>query len=147
MIFAHGSRFGGHALFLKDRKLVYVYNFLGIRPEQRFVSSSDFTPGKHTFGVEFTREKGGEYGESIGTAKLYIDDKVVAEGPMKTQPAKFTLSGDGLCVGFDSGDAVSQEYETPGRFTGGKIFGVGVTVEKAQYLDLEQEAKRMMMRQ
>ena len=147
VIFAHGSRFGGHALFLKDRKLIYVYNFLGIRPEQRFVSSADFTPGKHTFGVEFTREKGGEHGESIGTAKLYIDDKVVAEGPMKTQPGKFTLSGDGLCVGFDSGDAVSQEYETPGRFTGGTIFGVGVTVEKTQYLDLEQEAKRMMMRQ
>ena len=28
-IFAHGSRFGGHALFIKDRKLWYVYNFLG----------------------------------------------------------------------------------------------------------------------
>ena len=38
MIFAHGSRFGGHALFIKDRKLHYVYNFLGIKPEQTFVS-------------------------------------------------------------------------------------------------------------
>jgi arylsulfatase len=28
---------------------------------------------------------------------------------MKTQPAKFTLSGDGLCVGYDSGGAVSAE--------------------------------------
>jgi arylsulfatase len=52
---------------------------------------------------------------------------------MKTQPAKFTLSRDGLCVGYDSGDAVSHEYKTPGRFKGGTIFGVGVTVEKAQY--------------
>ena len=50
VIFAHGSRFGGHALFLKDRKLVYVYNFLDIRPEQRFVSGSISRPGKHTFG-------------------------------------------------------------------------------------------------
>src|SRR5262249_17891550 len=28
VIFAHGSRFGGHALFIKDGKLHYVYNFL-----------------------------------------------------------------------------------------------------------------------
>jgi hypothetical protein len=44
---------------------------------------------------------------------------------MKTQPANFTLSGDGLCVGYDSGDAVSQEYKSPGKFKGGTIFGVG----------------------
>jgi arylsulfatase len=144
VIFAHGSRFGGHALFLKDRKLHYVYNFLGIRPEQHFVSKVDIKPGKHTFGLEFTREKGGDKGESIGRTKLYIDDQVVAEGPMKTQPGKFTLSGDGLCVGWDSGDAVSQEYKSPGRFKGGTILGVGVTTEKAQYLTLEQEARRLM---
>jgi hypothetical protein len=30
VIFANGSRFGGHALFIKDKKLHYVYNFLGI---------------------------------------------------------------------------------------------------------------------
>ena len=33
VIFAHGSRFGGHALFVKDGKLTYAYNFLGIPPE------------------------------------------------------------------------------------------------------------------
>ena len=66
---------------------------------------------------------------------------------MKTQPAKFTLSGDGLCVGYDSGDAVSKEYKAPGKFKGGTIFGVGVSVEKKQYLDLQKEAHRLMMRQ
>jgi arylsulfatase len=147
VIFAHGSRFGGHTLFLKDKKLHYVYNFLGIKPEQHFVSKVDVKPGKHTLGMEFVREKAGEHGESLGTAKLYIDDQLVAEGPMKTQPGKFTLSGDGLCVGYDSGDAVSQEYKSPGRFKGGKIYGVGVTVEKGQYVDLQQEAQRMMMRE
>jgi arylsulfatase len=64
---------------------------------------------------------------------------------MKTQPAKFTLSGDGLCVGFDSGDAVSKNYKSPGAFHGGIIRGVGVTVEGEPYLNLEAEAKRMMM--
>src|SRR5262249_33172808 len=136
VIFAHGSRFGGHALFIKDKKLHYVYNFLGIKPEQKFVSP-ELKPGKHVLGMEFIREDKGKYGESVGKMKLYVDDKPVAEGPMKTQPGKFTLSGAGLCVGRDSGDAVSQEYQTPGEFKGGTILGVGVSVEKKQYLDLE----------
>ena len=59
---------------------------------------------------------------------------------MKTQPGKFTLSGDGLCIGRDSGDAVSEEYQTPAAFKGGHILGVVVTVEKKQYLDLEKLA-------
>jgi arylsulfatase len=59
---------------------------------------------------------------------------------MKTQLGKFTLSGDGLCIGRDSGDAVSEDYKTPGTFKGGTIKFVGVTVEKAQYLDLEKLA-------
>jgi arylsulfatase len=95
--------------------------------------------------MEFIREKAGEHHESLGQAKLYIDEKLVAEAPIRTQAGKFTLSGDGLCVGYDSGDAVSKLYKTPGEFKGGTIFGVGITVEKAQYSDLEQEAKRMMM--
>jgi arylsulfatase A-like enzyme len=139
VIFAHGSRFGGHTLFIKNKKLYYVYNFLGIKPEQQFVSP-ELKPGKYTVGMEFTREKAGKYQESIGKTKLYVNDKVVAEGPMHTQPGKFTLSGDGLCVGRDSGDAVSQEYKSPGEFKGGTILGVGVTVEKTQYLDLKAKA-------
>jgi arylsulfatase A-like enzyme len=143
VIFAHGSRFGGHSLFIKDKKLHYVYNFLGIKPEQQFVSP-ELKPGKYTLGMEFIREKAGQYQESLGQTKLYVNDKVVAEGPMKTQPGKFTLSGDGLCIGRDSGDAVSQEYQTPGELKGGTIQAVGVTVEKGQYLDLEKLAAAAM---
>ena len=147
VLFAHGSRFGGHSLFIKNNKLYYVYNFLGIKPEQVFESSANLTPGKHTLGMEFTREKAGKNGESVGKTKLYIDDKVVGEGPMRTQPAKFTLSGDGLCVGYDSGDAVSEAYPKPSEFSGGKLDFVGVTVEGKPYVDLEAEAKRVMMSQ
>lgn len=146
VIFAHGSRFGGHTLFIKDHKLHYVYNFLGIPPEQRFVSREVLKPGKYTFGMEFTREKAGPHGESVGSMKLYMNDRVVAEGQMKTQPGKFTLSGDGLCIGYDSGDAVSKEYQAPGKFHGGSIQGVGITVEKTSYADLEREAQRALMR-
>jgi arylsulfatase len=139
VIFAHGSRFGGHALFLKDRKLHYVYNFLGIRPEQKF-ASEELKPGKHVLGIEFTRESAGKFKESVGTARLYVNDKVVAQGPMRAQVGKFTLSGDGLCIGRDSGDNVSQEYKSPGTFKGGTILGVGIDISKESYLDLETEA-------
>src|SRR5262249_19165507 len=68
VLFAHGSRFGGHALFIKDRKLYYVYNFLGIKPEQQFVSP-ELKPGKYALGMEFKREKAGPNHESVGTTR------------------------------------------------------------------------------
>jgi arylsulfatase len=139
VIFAHGSRFGGHALFLKDQKLHYVYNFLGIKPEQHLVSSETLKQGKYVLGVEFTRESQGEHKENVGRARLFINDKVVSEKPLKTQPGKFTLAGDGLCVGYDSGDAVSQEYTTPGKFMGGTIQLVEVAVDTRPYLDRQTE--------
>jgi hypothetical protein len=145
VIFAHGSRFGGHSLFIKDKKLHYVYNFLGIKPEQKFVSG-ELKPGKYTLGMEFIREKAGPKGESIGKTTLYVNGQKVAEGDMRTQSGKFTLAGDGLCVGYDSGDSVSQEYKSPGAFKGGTILGVGVDVSPEVYLDLEKEASRAMSR-
>jgi hypothetical protein len=144
IIFEMGSRFGGHTLFIKDMKFYYVYNFLGIKPEQEFVSPR-LKPGKYTLGMEFIREKAGQYHESIGTTKLYVNDKMVAQGPMRTQTGKFGLGG-GQRVGYQTGDPVSQRYTSPGKFQGGKILGVGITTEKAQYADLEKEAQAAFSR-
>jgi len=78
--------------------------------------------------------------ESVGTAKLYVGEQVVAEGPMRAQIGPFTLCGDGLCVGYDSADPVSRSYPAGFPFTGGHILGVAVDVGEDQYLDLEREA-------
>lgn len=43
-------------------------------------------------------------------------------------------------IGYDSGDAVSASYKSPGTFKGGTILAVGVSIEKTQYLDLEKVA-------
>ena len=139
VIFAHGSRFGGHSLFIKDGRLHYVYNFLGIKPEQTFVSEV-LEPGHRTLGMEFVREDAGAHGESLGTARLYVDETVVAEGSMRAQIGPFTLCGDGLCVGYDSADPVSRSYPPGFPFRGGRILGVAVDVSEEQYLDLEREA-------
>jgi arylsulfatase A-like enzyme len=145
IIFTMGSRFGGHTLFIKDKKLYYVYNFLGIKPEQILISSETLKPGKYAVGVEFTREKAGQYHESLGTMKLYINDKMVAEGPFRTQTGKFGLGG-GMRVGYNSPDPVSMECASPGAFKGGTILFVGFTVEKTDYQDLELEAQRVFLR-
>jgi arylsulfatase len=140
VIFAHGSRFGGHTMFISGGRLHYVYNFLGIKPEQEFVSPP-LAPGKQTLGVSFTREKTGEYGESLGTTTLFVNGKPVTSGPMRAQIGKFTLAGDGLCVGYDSGDNVSQKYKNPGTFTGGTIKVVAFDVSEKAYVDLERDAE------
>src|SRR5262245_6367525 len=138
------SRVAGHVMFLKDQKLHYVYNFLGLKPEQHFVSSEPLAPGKHVLGMEFIREGEGPNKENVGKMKLYINDKVVAEGPMKSQLGKFGLGGGGLIVGRSGADAVSQEYAAPAAFKGGTIRSVEVAVDKAQYLDREMELKRAL---
>lgn len=40
--------------------------------------------------MEFTREGSGKYHESMGKTKLYVNDKVVAEGAMR-QAAAFAV--------------------------------------------------------
>jgi arylsulfatase len=110
VIMAVGSRFGGHALFVQERELWYIDNFLGIPPEQQLVSPEELTTGAHVLGAEFQKEGHGERGEAVGTALLYVDDVSVAKGPWKTQPGHFSLCGEGLSIGRDSGDSVSKEY-------------------------------------
>jgi arylsulfatase len=63
---------------------------------------------------------------------------------MTAQVGKFTLVGDGLCVGFDSGDPVSKLYKSPGDFEGGNISFVTVSTGKEKYMDLQTEAQRAM---
>jgi arylsulfatase len=127
-------------MFISGGRLHYVYNFLGIKPEQEFVSPP-LAPGKQTLGVSFKREKAGEYGESLGTTTLFVNGKPVTSGPMRAQIGKFTLAGDGLCVGYDSGDNVSQQYKNPGTFTGGTIKVVAFDVSEKAYVDLERDAE------
>ncbi|MCI4675717.1 hypothetical protein [Candidatus Mycolicibacterium alkanivorans] len=81
----------------------------------------------------------------MGTAKLYVGEQVVAEGPMRAQIGPFTLCGDGLCVGYDSADPVSRSYPPNFPFTGGRI--VGVDIGEDQYLDLEKMAAAAFARE
>ncbi len=123
----------------------YVYNFLGIPPEQR-ISAAAPTSGKHVIGVEFTKKRLGQYNESHGPLKLYVDDKVVAEGEIRTMTGHFSLCGEGLCIGYDSGDAVSSEYKPNFEFAGGTIAKVVFDIADDAYVDVERHMAAAMAR-
>jgi arylsulfatase len=149
VLFAHGSRFGGHALYVKDNRLHYVYSFVGSL-EQKIVADVKVPTGEGVI-LSAAFEKDGEDppGVSVGTLRLYHGDIKVGEGRIRTQPGKFAIAGDGLCVGRDSADPVTQDYPgtAPFAFTGGTINRVAIDVSGEPYVDLEREAVAMMARE
>jgi len=149
VLFAHGSRFGGHALYVKDNRLHYVYNFVGIT-EQHITAGEDIPAGENMIlSASFDKEREDPPGIANGILSLYYGDRKVGEGRIKTQPGKFSIAGEGLCVGRDSGEAVTDDYpgERPWEFTGGSIRQVQVNVSGKPYVDLEREAVAMMARE
>ena len=155
VLFAHGHKFGGHALYIKDGKLKYVYNYLG-ENEQMITSNVNVPKGKCVLGVEFVKEKFQAIRNSpvpnqcIGTATLYINDKKVGEYKgMATQLGKFALCGEGLNIGRDGSAPVTNDYpgDQPWAFTGGVIEQVIVDVSDEPYQNLELEAMAVLSRE
>jgi arylsulfatase len=66
-----------------------------------------------------------------------------------TQPGNFSLVGEGLNVGKDPGEPVTDDYQGPRpyAFTGGTISQAIVDVSGEQFIDLEKEAIAMMARE
>ena len=54
----------------------------------------------------------------------------------------FALCGEGLCIGYDSGDAVSARVRPGFEFTGGKIVKVVFDVADDAYVDVEPTSRR-----
>jgi arylsulfatase len=146
VLFSHGARFGGHSLYVKNRKLKYVYNFVGSK-EQIVESTKEIPTGKVILGASFVRE--GDAMPATGTLSLFIDDEKVGEGDIMTQPGNFSLVGEGLNVGKDPAEPVTDDYAgtSPYAFTGGTIKEAVVDVSGEHYVDLELEALAMMKRE
>ncbi len=149
VLFAQGSRFGGHALYVKDGRLHYVYNFVGLM-EQKIDATEDVPVGEDLI-LSASFEKDGEDPPHVSTGilSLYHGDEKVGEGRIKTQPGKFSIAGEGLCAGRDGGEPVTEDYPgtSPWAFTGGTLKRVAVDVSGEPYVDLEREAVAMMMRE
>jgi arylsulfatase A-like enzyme len=149
VLFAHGARFGGHALYVKDNRLHYVYNFVGML-EQQVDGTEDLPVGENLIlSASFDKDGEDPAGVSVGVLSLYHGDHKVGEGRIKTQPGMFELAGEGLCVGRDSGAAVTDDYpgQRPYRFTGGTIKRVVIDVSGDPYVDMAREAEAMLARE
>jgi arylsulfatase A-like enzyme len=149
VLFAHGARFGGHALYVKDNRLHYVYDFVGSL-EQKVVGAEDVPTGENLIlSASFDKQGEDPPGVAAGIVSLYHGDHKVGEARIKTQPGKFVIGGEGLCVGRDSGAAVTDDYpgEQPWPFTGGTIKRVAVDVSGEPFVDLEREAVAMLLRE
>ena len=127
VILAQGGRFGGWSLYLKDGKLAYAYNWVGL--ERYTVAAPDPLPaGKATIKVDFVYDGGGR-GKGA-TAALLVDGKQVAKGRIaKTNAFIFSLD-EGADVGMDEDTPVTEAYQAgvKSRFTG-KINKVTVEVK------------------
>jgi len=146
VLMTQGGVAGGHTLFLKDGKLNYVYNFLGI--EEQKVVSSDFVPkGDVILGIKFNKEKENPKGCANGTATLYVNDTEVGKATIRTQPGKFALAGEGLVIGRMGADSVTKECK--GSFTakGATVKSVTINVSGDHYRNLEAEALAMLSRE
>jgi arylsulfatase len=80
----------------------------------------------------------GEHREGIGPLSLYIDDQKVGEQEIRTVLGHFSLCGEGLCIGYDSGDAVTSAYAGSAfPFTNGEIKKVVFDIADDAYVDVE----------
>jgi len=146
VIFSQGSRFGGHALYVKDGRLKYVYNWIG--QLEQIVESDETIPSGHVV-LSASFEKQGDTMPTQGTLSVHIRDQKVGEDTIKTQPGKFGLGGGGLVVGRSGAEPVTNDYtgDAPWPFVGGTIKRVVIDVSGEAFVDLATEARAAFARQ
>jgi hypothetical protein len=120
--------------------------------EQKIDGTQDIPAGKDLIlSASFDKDGEDPPGVSTGILSLYHGDMKVGEGRIRTQPGMFSLAGEGLCVGRDSGEAVTSDYPdgsgSAHGFTGGTIRRVAVDVSGEPYENLEREAQAMLARE
>ena len=70
VLFAQGARFGGHALYVKDNRLHYVYNFVGML-EQKIDGTEDIPVGENLI-LSASFDKDGEDPPGVATGILSL---------------------------------------------------------------------------
>ncbi len=149
VLIAQGGRFAGWSFFIHDHKLIYEHNYLGLE-HYRVVSSEPVPDGDVELGLEFRLTGDFEIAPALtaqgfkgvkGEAALFIDGKLVGSGEIaRTVPFGWSLSGEGLCCGYDGETPVSDLYQAPFKFTGG-IERVVVSVSGKPYSFVSKEVE------
>ncbi len=108
-----------------------------------------------TIAVEVTIDTGDAAGvlfahgaRFCGHALYVKDGRLAGRGRIRTQPGKFSIAGEGLNVGKDSGEPVTGDYpgQAPWAFTGGTIHRAAVDVSGEPFTDLAAEVRMAFLR-
>ena len=136
-ILAQAGRFGGWSLYVKDGKLTYTYNWLGL---QRYtIAAKQALPaGKANIRFEFTYDGGG-IGKG-GMGALFVNGKNVATGRIERTQCCAYSADEGADVGADEGTPVTEAYKVPFRFTG-TIDKVTIDLKETTRADLDDAAR------
>ena len=115
VLVAAGGLVAGYALYIKDGKPTYEYNWFS---QQRYkvTGAEKLPPGPATIRVDFKYDGGGA--AKGGTITLFVNDKQVGEGRVdKTVLARYSAD-ETFDIGMDTGSPVSDDYASPNPFTG-----------------------------
>jgi arylsulfatase len=121
MLVTAGGRTSGYALFVRNNRLVYVYNYLSM--ERTIITSDEEVPvGESTLSMTFTKT-----GNFMGDAEIFINGKSVGKATLeKTIPSTFSIE-ETFDVGEDTGSPIVEDtYAVPFRSSGLKKLTVRV---------------------
>jgi arylsulfatase len=114
VIVAQGGFVGGWAVYAKDGRPRYCYNFYGV-DLFHVEGTTEIGRGRHVVRMQFDYDGGGP--AQGGTVHLFVDDQPAGTGRVeRTQPLPFA-SDEPFEIGCDDGSPVTSDYSTH-RFTG-----------------------------
>jgi arylsulfatase len=139
VLVAAGGTVGGYALFIRDGKPMYEYNYFSVE-RYKIAGKDRLAPGKHTIRFELKYDGGGVGKGGIGT--LFVDGKEAAKGRIdKTILGRYSAD-ETFDTGEDTGSPVSDLYKSPFRFAGTiKKVEIDLAPEKLGAADLEKLRK------
>jgi arylsulfatase len=117
VIMAQGGRFAGWSLYMKDGRVSYVHNWVGLK-RYTVTAAEPVAAGKATIRYEFAYDGGDKPGAG-GLGKILVNGQVVAEGRIgNTTPYLFSAD-ETADVGTDGATPVTEDYaEGDNAFTG-----------------------------
>ena len=148
VLLAQGGRIGGYVFFVKEKRVYFLYNYLG-RDKFWLKSDAVLPEGEVELRYEFEPSGPPIPAEGKGVAakgQLYINRKLVAAIDMPFSVLAM-FGTQGLSCGYDAGDpAAPEEYQAPFRFTG-TIKRVTLDISGELIPDSETDMKIAMARQ
>jgi arylsulfatase len=127
VVIAQGGSIGGWSIYLKEGRLSYCYNLLGV---QRFYVGTDAAIPAGTRQVRMEFDYDGPGLGKGGTVRLYLDGEPVGEGAVAATAAMIFSADDTCDIGREDGALVAEDYPVPNAFTG-EVRWVQIDVDDA----------------